>query len=55
MPENTEKMKIPSRSFVAGVPATVKREITEQQMARLDEHNRYYNKEYRKSCEEQGL
>ena len=51
----TEKMKIPSRSFVAGVPAEVKREVTEQQMARLDEHNRYYNKEYRKSCKEQGL
>ena len=51
----TEKMKIPSRSFVAGVPAKVKREVTEQQMARLDVHNRYYTKEYRKSCKEQGL
>ena len=51
----TEKMKIPSRSFVTGVPARVKREITEQQMARLDEHNRYYTKEYRQSCKEQGI
>lgn len=51
----TEKMKIPRRSLVAGVPAKVKREVTPQQLARLDQHNQYYTKEYRRACKEQGL
>jgi len=51
----TEKMKIPSHSFVAGVPAEIKGKITAKQMAWLEKHSLYYSKQHKKSCREQGL
>jgi carbonic anhydrase/acetyltransferase-like protein (isoleucine patch superfamily) len=51
----TERMKIPDRSFVAGIPAEIKYEITAAQMARLDKHDMYYSRETRKLYKEQRL
>jgi carbonic anhydrase/acetyltransferase-like protein (isoleucine patch superfamily) len=51
----TDKMKIPNQSFVAGIPAKIKAEITADQMAKFDRHDVYYSRELKKACKEQGL
>ena len=39
----TDSMKIPPDSFVAGVPAKVKRKVSKQQQRKwMDEHEKYY-------------
>jgi len=38
----SEGMVVPPRTLVAGVPAKVKRELTEEELARLDEAWRHY-------------
>ena len=42
------RLVIPDESFVAGVPAQVKRKVTAQQADLVAEHYRYYTKEYKK-------
>ena len=51
----TERMKIPDRSFVAGIPAQIKYEINAAQIERLNKHDLYYPKESRKRYTEQKL
>ncbi len=51
----TGGMKIPDGSFVAGVPAQVKRKVDAQQMDLVGEHYRYYTKEYKRLYKDQGI
>jgi len=44
----TPGAKIPGESFVAGVPAQVKRKVNAEQADLVAEHYRYYTKEYKK-------
>jgi len=51
----TGGMKIPDGSFVAGVPAEIKGKVSAQQSTLIDEHYRYYTKEYKKFFREHDM
>ncbi len=51
----TEGMKIPARSFVAGIPAEIKYEITAAQIAKRSKWEPFYPKVLRESYREQKL
>jgi len=44
----TPGSKIPDESFVTGVPAKVRRKVNAGQADLVEEHYRYYTKEYKK-------
>ncbi len=44
----SQGMKIPDKSFVVGVPAQVKRKVDAGQADLVNEHYRFYTKEYKK-------